>query len=249
MEAFQKQIPFNDGSEPMQCKNTRSHKLKLELTTFGYVRSNYKDEIPDDITRVCLEYYDTMEISWDVFRSHLSDLVSVDGLTVTIARKPDNYATFASSIGWNEGVHTFTIKQSDSSGNYCGIGIISSDDIPTIGGLNDVKEDYFLYTQNKEAIGYCLDYVTVWKIKDAGYDDILDTRIDEQGPNDAVTMMVDCDKWKATFYINNKICNKSFDIEKDRTYHAVFTVWSSAQNISYQLIETTAMDIDSTKTV
>ena len=120
-----------------------SYKLKLELIVFGYVRLNYNEEIPDDITRICLIYYDTIEISWDVFRPHLAEFVSEDGLTVTVDRERETYSTFASSIGWNEGIHTFTIKQSDAmgTGNYCGIGIISSDDIESIAGLNDAEED------------------------------------------------------------------------------------------------------------
>ena len=56
-----------------------SYTQRLELTIFGYVRENYKDEIPDDITRICLEYYNKIEIIWDTFCNNIADIVSDDG--------------------------------------------------------------------------------------------------------------------------------------------------------------------------
>ena len=50
-----------------------SCKERLELTIFGYVRLNHKDEIPDDITRICLDYC-----------NKIANLVTDDGLEINI---------------------------------------------------------------------------------------------------------------------------------------------------------------------
>ena len=141
-----------------------SYKEKLEFTVFGYVRLNYTDEIPDDITRICLDYYNKIEIIWDTFCDAVTDCVSDDGLEVKINGR-DPYSTFASSVGWNKGIHSFTLKQLDSNSYMFGIGVISSDEILNI-SFDNIAEKLFLYTKNKTAIGYALDYKRFWKIKD-----------------------------------------------------------------------------------
>ena len=53
-----------------------SYKQRLELATFGYIRLNYQEDIIDDIKRICLDYYTTIEFCWDAVCGKLSKFVS-----------------------------------------------------------------------------------------------------------------------------------------------------------------------------
>ena len=220
-----------------------SHKEKLEYTIFGYVRSNYKDEIPDDITRICLEYYNKIEIIWDVFCDRLADSISDDGLEVYISEGRGSYSTFASSIGWNEGIHSFALKHVNPTSSYSGfgIGVVSSEEIARI-GTDD--EEYFLFTQNRNVIGYSLDALhSIQKVQNGSYNWLHSSNVNVKDAKPRIaTVVIDCDNWKLTFYINDKICNESVEIVKDKTYHPVFTVWQGTM-IFLRLTETT-IDVD-----
>ena len=223
---------------------------KLELTIFGYVRLNFAGEIPNDVTRLCLKYYNKIEIIWDVFCDKLAEFVSDDGLEVNLSKKRDKYSTFASSIGWNTGIHSFTLKQLEPEGQHLGIGIISSEDIPNIAS-NDTDENYFLFTNNKAVNGYSMDYGETYEIangkdlKTFGSNTFPEWKVVDT--NDKVTVVIDCDKWQLTFYVNDIICNKSIDMVKDKIYHPVFTIWDN-HIASYRLIET-EMDIQTANNI
>lgn len=192
-----------------------SSKDRLELTIFGYVRLNHEEEIPADITRICLDYYNAVEIIWDKFCDKVLDFVSDDGLDIKILKKRDSYSTFASSIGWDKGIHSFTVKQLDSKNYQFGVGVIES------GGLYNVTsnkmEGYFLFYSGRTAYGFDGDGVSA---------------------NDKITTVVDCNEWKLEFYINDKICKShSSNMKKDKTYHPVITIWQRT-TVSLRLIET-----------
>ena len=212
-----------------------SYKEKLEFIVFGYIRLNYADEIPDDITRICLDYYNKIEITWDTFCDGLTDSVSDDGLEVEInGRAP--YSTFASSVGWNKGIHSFTLKQLDSMTYQFGIGVISSHDIPNIQSKDG---NYFMFSSNKSTIGYCLDGFSIYSINAGDYRHIADNELNLISAGDKITIIVDCDEWKIYFYINDmRIHSEMIDMVKSQTYHPVFTTWQST-TISLQLVETT----------
>ena len=57
-----------------------SYKQKIELIVFGYVRLNYKENIIDDIIKICLNYYSKIEFIWDVFCNEIAKSVSDDGI-------------------------------------------------------------------------------------------------------------------------------------------------------------------------
>ena len=211
-----------------------SYKEKLELTIFGYVRSNHKNEIPDDIIRICLDYYNKIEIIWDVFNTKLTDFISNDGLKINVPFRPE-FSTFASSVGWNTGIHCFTIKQVNTPGVHCGIGIVSSEHLPNI--ASNTGSSYFMSQSTKDTLAFILDERTIWKLECCEFDDIFDTKLNAMDDNDEVTVVIDCNKWMLTFYINDKICNKSIDIDNNLTYHAAICVWEKSI-ASYQLIET-----------
>ena len=83
---------------------------KLQLAIFGNVRLNYQDDIINDIKRICLDYYQQIEIIWDVFCDKLAEFVSDDGTEVNIPKDrflaDDEFRTFASSTGWHKGIHS-----------------------------------------------------------------------------------------------------------------------------------------------
>ena len=221
-------------------------KEKLELFIFGYVRLNHKNEIPADVTRICLYFYHKLylkiEIIWDVFCKQVADFVSEDGLGVNI-NVSRGYSTFASSTGWNKGIHAFTIKQIEAKKCQYGVGIISSEHISTV---KDKDDEYFMWTQNKEAHGYSLDgNGNIYSIQDAAYQHQITWKPETIG-DEKVTLIVDCNQWKVRFYLNDEECDKSFDLMQSKTYHAVFTVWTG--NTSYQLVETT-VDVEKEKTM
>ena len=135
------------------------YRQKLELAVFGYIRRNYKDEIPDDISRICIDFYNKIEIVWDIFCDKVAHFVSDNGLKVTVDKRAP-FSTFSSSIGWNKGIHSYTLKQLDSKKYQFGPGIISSDELPR---LSSETENFFLITNNKDAAGYYLDGTDVYK--------------------------------------------------------------------------------------
>lgn len=205
-----------------------SYKQKLKFTIFGYIRLNHQEEIPDDISKICLAYYNKIEIVWDLFCDNIKDCVSDDGLQIKVNKRTP-YSTFASSIGWNEGIHSFTVQQLDSEDYQFAAGIMSSEGIHNV-SMND-KEYYF----------------TAYPCKYNKY------TLDRSGvsANDKVTVVIDCNEWKVRWYKNQKLCDfwkypdsriKYQDIAKDKTYHAVITVWMD-RNVSLKLIET-EMDIE-----
>ena len=93
-----------------------AYKQNLELTIFGYIRLNYGEDIIDDIKQICLAYYNNIEICWDIFCDKLAKFISDDQLDIH-CDKPvidsDGWMevkTFASSIGWNKGIHTYKLE-------------------------------------------------------------------------------------------------------------------------------------------
>ena len=221
--------------EVLKLRMSLSYRHKLELAVFGYVRLNYIHEIPDDITRICLDFYNKIEIVWDIFCDNVAHYVSDNGLKVTVDKRPP-YSTFASSIGWNKGIHSYTLKQLDSEKYQFGPGIISSDELSR---LSSDKEDVFLSTNNKDASGYCLDGTDVYELKDGNDNWLFQcSSLSDVDKGDTVTVLVDCDEWKVVFYINDEMVEREIDIDKNKTYHPVFTVWESL-SVTVQLIETT----------
>ena len=154
-----------------------------------------------------------------------------------MSEKRDKYSTFASSIGWNKGIHCFTLKQLDSKGYQFGIGVISSEGLSNV--TNNEKENFFLYYDNKYACSYALDIGVRERVDNT-------RRVVHSANNgmgqikalDNVTVMVDCDKWKIRFYQNDKMYAKAMNIASNKTYHAVITVWNG-RAVSLRLIETT----------
>ena len=209
---------------------------KIRINSIRYVRLNYADEIPHDIMRICVAFYNAIEIIWDVFCDKVASCVSDDGLEVKVTER-DPFSTFASSVGWNEGIHSYTLKQLDSGSYKFGPGIISSDELDRLASNN---EDFFLSTQNKEACGYYLDKTNVYALQNgyAKFSFNFSSILSSIGQGDTVTIVVDCDKWKLTFYINDKIWKRSINIVEDKTYHAVFSVWEG-RSVTLRLIETT----------
>ena len=219
-----------------------SQSEKLELIIFGYIRLNSPRVTPDDIARICIDFYNKIEIIWDVFNSQLKGYVSENGLEVKLSNKRNNYSTFASSIGWNQGIHSFTLQKLDSKGHEFGVGIVSREELARI--ASDGDDQYFLFTDNPNVVGYSLDYQTIYENKNGCWadNDSVPTGLSNIKAGDKVTVVVDCIDWKLIFYINDKVCNKSIDIVKDKEYHAVFTIWHDKM-VSFRLIETT-IDID-----
>ena len=199
---------------------------------------NHKTEIPHDIMRLCLEFYNKIEIIWDVFSSKLTDFISDDGLEV-IMNGQEEVSTFASSIGWDKGIHTFTLKQLKTPAVSSGIGVVSSELIQYIAS-RDEEPSWFMSSSETdlEATAYILDASFVCKLEQGFFDIIFDINRVGIEDNDRVTVVIDCDQWKLTFYINDEICNKSFDIDKNRTYHAALCTYSESI-ASYQLVDTT----------
>lgn len=221
-----------------------SYKAKLEFTIFGYIRLNYKVDIIDDIKRICLEYFNSIEMTWNVFCNQWSEFVSDDGLEINIPKESyidmDEYRNFSTSTGWNEGIHHLALQIKPACKNLS-IGIISQDDIPNVAST-EFGTKYFLYSKNKAAIGYCLDNLQrVYAIKNGSFKDVTDWksyRVKDEDENLIITMVVDCDKWTLTFYVNKKILFESINIIKDQVYHPIFTEWSSDEKC-YKLIEST----------
>ena len=126
-------------------------------------------------------------------------------------------------------VFSFTVQQLDSEDYQFAVGIMSSEGIHNV-AVND-EEDYFT-DYHCEYEKHTLDRGGV-------------------SANDTVTVIVDCNEWKVRFYQNDKLCDfwkypdsrkKYQDIVKDKTYHAVITVWKW-RKVSLKLIET-EMDIE-----
>ena len=205
---------------------------KSELTIFGYVRLNYKNDIPDDVTRICWDYY-MLNVTWDIFCDNVTHCISDDGLEIHVAKRRDRYATFASSVGWNQGIHAFSVQQLDAdrdvhdtkrSRERFHIGIISSDGLSCV--KDNDKQNYFMWYKGKQ-----IAFGTDWD----------DTK--HISNNDKVTCVLDCDKWEIAFYVNDKICDwYPTTIIKDKTYHPVITVMKK-HSVLLRIVETT-IDIE-----
>ena len=211
-----------------------SCKQRLKHTVYGYIRSNLDEEISDEIAQICHDYYNKVEIIWDIFSDKVSDFVLRDGLDIILTKR-DEYSTFASSIGWNKGKHSFTLQQIESSAYRFAVGIISSEELPEV--ISADARYYFMFTKNKSVHGYSLDGNDIFHINKGTFDFLFETG--QEWITDAkVTVAVDCDNWRVTFYINDKKCNKSIDMEPSKTYHPIFTVWPQSA-LTFQLHETT----------
>ena len=220
-----------------------SYTQKLELTVFGYVRLNYSEDIIDDIKRICLDYYTKIEIIWDVFCDKLAKFISDDRLLINI---PDdkglddvrsNYTTFASSTGWSQGIHSYALEITPAS-TLLAVGIMSSEEIPKYKS-DAIGTTYFLWTKNKSTIGYGLDNMrTLYQIQNAQTEYINTCRPDfSDNDKTTVTVVIDCDEWKLSIYLDDTIHFENVDIIKDKIYHPIFTEWSHHKT-SYKLIET-----------
>ena len=212
-----------------------SYKQRLELTIFGYIRMNFKADIIDDIKRICLNYYTKIEIMWDVFNEKMTEYVSDDQLEINFENY-GSYRTFASSIGWNEGIHSFTIEISPENSDLS-LGIISSEYIPSIAS-NEFDNKYFVFCENKEVVGYSLDNAhNVHEIKNGKHTSVSKAR-SNWVPRSSIAVVIDCDDWKLKYFLDGEMKFKSIDIVKDKIYHPVICDWSSTK-IAYKLVETT----------
>ena len=211
-----------------------SHKQRLELTIFGYIRLNYKDNIIDAIKRICFDYYDTIEVRWDIFCDTKAEFVSDDGLEVT-GSDYGNFKTYASSTGWNQGIHSYTLKITPADGALS-VGIISSEYIKNTAPI-DMGENYFLFCKNKDVVGYCIDNLCdLHEIKNGQNRKEPNQCIKWKARSSAV-VVVDCDNWKLKFYVDDEMMFGPIDIAKDKIYHPIFCEWASKR--SYKLVETT----------
>ena len=85
-------------------------------------------------------------------------------------------------------------------------------------------------------IAYCLDANgAIYSIKNGGYDKITDYG-ETWKTDDKITLILDCDDWKLTYYFNDKIHLKTVDIKRGITYYPALTTWFG--NAQFHLIET-----------
>ena len=221
-----------------------SCKQRLELTIFGYIRLNYKCDIIDDIKKMCFDYYNKIEIAFDVYCDKAYEFVSDDKLEINISGEEDPLVkTFASSLGWSTGIHSWTlqVEAADSIHEHdILVGIISSEDIQNVTD-NKLGEEYFLYTSNKAAVVYCLDnFSDIYEVQNGHeHSKYEDTDGNKRGDTTiaTVTIVVNCQDWKISLYHNHQQLCDPFDIIKNKTYHPIFSDNSNTP-ISYKLIET-----------
>ena len=211
---------------------------QIELAFFGFIRKNYNQNFPDVIKQICITYYPKIEVFWDIYYDELSKYVSDDGL---ICRGQSNggYTTFSCSNGWNKGVHIFTVKSINGNMHSCGIGITSSENLKKIEHVNDL---YFLWSNTDECVLYCMDGQRIFK-KDTNvnYNYKMIKQCEQFNNSAAITIMVDCNKWKLQYYANGKIIADDMDLERNKTYHACITIFSS--NLTYKIVQNPHIDL------
>ena len=209
-------------SQALATKQT--HMKRMEIAFFGFARINFNNDIPNDVMKICLDYYPFIEVIFDVYSKGCSENISDDGLTVTDPVSEDGeYHTYMSSEGWNEGIHCFTLQPSKGSLlSYIGVGVMSSEEIEP---CKESKDLYFLWTKNTECIAYCMDDARIFQTQNGSYTKMVNCK--RFGRGDPLTMVLDCDKWTIQYFSNIEAITDALDIIADKTYHAVFSGFPS----------------------
>ena len=193
----------------------------------------------DDIKRLCLDYYTTIEISWDVFCDKFAKFVSKDCLEINIPKTVPirSLRTFASSTGWNEGIHSYALEMTPK--HFVSIGIISSEDIQNI-RLNEFGTELFVNTKTDSVVGYCLENLFLhWELRDGSCSIVPSIQLPIRVASEVV-VVADCDNWKLKYYLDGELLFEPIDIIKHKTYHPVISTFSHKKRLfRYNLVETT----------
>ena len=205
------------------------------MLIFGFIRLKSKPLIiPKELFYIIESFYDKIEIIFDVFYPEFEKFICNNGLTINTKMENNNdelpvdYISYASSIGWNKGIHIWTIYTKSDMG--MGLGIVSN-----LKSIKNNRDHYILYTEDTDLIGYNLDgNGNIYLIKHGNFEPVV--RGGPWGENTKFTMILDCDNWKLTYYFNEKIHCETINIQSGITYYAAITVWYS--NITLDIVET-----------
>ena len=225
-------------SECWTMASSNTYNDRIELAVFGYIRNNSQRDVPDGVMGICFDYYPKIEVVFDVFLPSNSECVSEDGMTIQIPESMNcEYRSFASSIGWNTGIHCWTLKPMDGSKpDSIGIGIVSNEDLKSCA---EQKNFYFLWSKNRESIAYCKDAKRIFVTKEGSNSKLVDCK--DHDDCDEITIVLDCDDWKLRYYAKDKPITEELDVvDTTKTYHAVFSTFDLKYyaGSKYHVIET-----------
>ena len=203
-------------------------KPKRKRTVYGYIREQYKQDVPDEVILTCLLFYGNESDKWDTSIANHVTFDEEEGIVTQCG--PGSHATSAFlTQEVDSGVHSWkfkVLKCVDNEFTTMHIGIWDT-------SKNDGKppSDCAFNYVNAKRQGYSFATTSGKKRIDASnYMAWAETCYDGA----IVDMKVDFDELSISYMVNGKDYGKAYDIEAGKYRAAVYLCF---EGDSYQLIE------------
>ena len=218
----------------MAASSKVNYRQMNEDLIMGYMKktfsSKYAQSYPLALNNIIFSFLGNMFLRFDFINDALAEYIGDDGRSFKYTHNNDHFVNttgdkfvVASSYAMNEGVTIIDIQTLDE---------VHGDAIGLISTLDEIKEcDWIYYIQgykywwyehtgifaekDRESTAEDFDYYEKWKI------------------NDIITLKVDCDDWKVTFYHNHKELH-TMPLQPNEDYHLIYVAQSA--EIEYRLL-------------
>lgn len=185
----------------------------------GYLReellgSNNEYLYPESLTALFIRFLGNVLLGFDVICEKYKDFISDNGRVLMVDKKKCNETiTVGCSYPFERGVYTVSVKYYKTR-DHCPIGIISDISLCEKEKWIFDADDTFVYAFYDENL---CEHVPSDKYKSNGLQ--FDVCKGYQNENDNVKLMIDCNQWKLTYFLNDEQIGNPVNITKDIGYH------------------------------
>lgn len=196
---------------------------RLHYLVDGYIKKKvdgYKtyDHFESSLINIMVRFLGNIFMAFDIYPSKCKSMFNDYGTIFTRTDKESDLKsfTFGCSYGWSEGVHKISIESKDTTYFQDAFGITSNikhfKTTEKWYGSANCTQGYF-YTLNGDSLVTMNDPANEDEYQDEVFKEA------ERRPNDKLSICLDANRWRVTWYLNDEQLGKPFDIVANETYH------------------------------
>lgn len=205
---------------------------ELDCLVSGYLRQEFLRsndyQYPESLTVIFIHFLGNILFGFDLICDKYKHFVSDDRKILEIDEM-SGYITVGSSYPLNSGIYTIVVQLSDDAVNP--IGIISDHSI--------CKEDDMWIFRAKDSYIFALYGLELVQsdLADEYFNNEYETAdIDEIDEHDRLKMIINCNEWKLSYYLNDKELITDVQIAKDTTHYFAICTGRAWSNSKYAII-------------
>ena len=205
---------------PSHCTKPKMNPLVAGYLKREFLRSNTEYQYPESLTLLFIQFLGNILLRFDMILEKYRDFISDDGQILEINNekcKLNETITVGCSYPFESGIYKVIVQYHTKV--YSPIGIISDKGLCNqamwIFGAPNVYA-YALYPEHLCQTQVCRKYSS-----NGGQNDVFDYH---WHANDIAKLIINCDEWILTYYVNDKQIGEPVNIAKDIKYYMAISL-------------------------